>query len=40
MFAYPNRSHSISEGANTTRHLWELITRFLMEKLPPGPIRP
>lgn len=37
MFAYPNRSHSISEGANTTRHLWELITRFLLEKLPPSP---
>lgn len=37
MFAYPNRSHSISEGANTTRHLWELITRFLQEKLPPNP---
>jgi dipeptidyl-peptidase-4 len=39
MFAYPNRSHSISEGANTTRHLWEQITRFLEEKLPPGPGR-
>jgi dipeptidyl-peptidase-4 len=29
MLAYPNRSHSISEGANTTRHLFEQITRFL-----------
>ncbi len=38
MFAYPNRSHSISEGENTTRHLWELITRFLREKLPPGEV--
>jgi dipeptidyl-peptidase-4 len=28
MLAYPNRSHSISEGANTTRHLFESITRF------------
>jgi dipeptidyl-peptidase-4 len=36
MFAYPNRSHSISEGANTTRHLRELMTRYLMEKLPPN----
>jgi len=36
MFAYPNRSHSISEGAGTTRHLWHLITRFLREKLPPN----
>ena len=36
MFAYPNRSHSISEGAGTTRHLWEMITRFFLEKLPPN----
>ena len=35
MFAYPNRSHAISEGAGTTRHLWEMITRFFLEKLPP-----
>jgi dipeptidyl-peptidase-4 len=26
---YPNRSHSISEGANTTRHLYGLLTRYL-----------
>ena len=36
MMAYPNRSHSISEGRNTTRHLHELLTRYLMEHLPPG----
>lgn len=36
MFAYPGRSHSISEGENTTRHLRELMTRFLLEKLPPN----
>lgn len=36
MMAYPNRSHSISEGLNTTRHLHELLTRYLMEHLPPG----
>jgi dipeptidyl-peptidase-4 len=35
MFAYPNRSHAISEGDNTTRHLRELMTSFLLEKLPP-----
>ena len=35
MFAYPGRSHSISEGENTSRHLRELMTRFLLEKLPP-----
>jgi dipeptidyl-peptidase-4 len=28
MVAYPNRSHSISEGFNTTRHLFEHITRY------------
>lgn len=37
MMAYPNRSHSINEGAGTTRHLYELLTRYLNEKLPPGP---
>ena len=31
MMAYPNRSHSISEGANTTLHLFETITRFLTQ---------
>jgi dipeptidyl-peptidase-4 len=35
MMAYPNRSHSIREGANTTRHLRELLTRYLMGNLPP-----
>lgn len=28
MLSYPNRTHSISEGAGTTRHLFESITRF------------
>jgi dipeptidyl-peptidase 4 len=37
MMAYPNRSHSISEGANTTLHLRSLLTRYLAEHLPPGP---
>jgi dipeptidyl-peptidase-4 len=37
MMAYPNRSHGIYEGKGTTRHLYELLTRFLNEKLPPGP---
>lgn len=36
MMAYPNRSHSISEGQNTTRHLRALMTRYLLENLPPG----
>ena len=30
---YPNRSHSINEGAKTTRHLWGTITRYLQENL-------
>jgi dipeptidyl-peptidase-4 len=37
LMAYPNRSHSISEGAGTTIHLRGLMTTFLHEKLPPGP---
>jgi dipeptidyl-peptidase 4 len=40
MMAYPNRSHSISEGRNTTLHLRELMTRYLKQNLPPGPIPP
>jgi dipeptidyl-peptidase-4 len=36
MFAYPGRSHSISERKNTTRHLHGLLTRFLHDKIPPG----
>ena len=37
MMAYPNRSHSISEGKNTTRHLYALLTRHLNANLPAGP---
>ncbi|MCB2207126.1 MAG: S9 family peptidase [Bacteroidetes bacterium] len=36
MMAYPNRSHSIREGEGTTRHLYELLTRYLMTNMPPG----
>jgi len=36
MMAYPNRTHSIREGAGTTRHLYELLTRYLYENLPEG----
>jgi len=36
MMAYPNRTHGIREGKNTTRHLRELMTRYLKENLPPG----
>ncbi len=34
MMAYPNRSHGIFEGENTTRHLYSLLTRYLNEHLP------
>jgi len=37
VFPYPNRSHGIYEGAGTQRHLFGLITKYLNEKLPPGP---
>jgi dipeptidyl-peptidase-4 len=37
VFPYPNRSHSISEGEGTQRHLFGLFTRYILEKLPPGP---
>jgi dipeptidyl-peptidase-4 len=34
MMAYPNRTHGIYEGENTTRHLYELLTRYLKQNLP------
>jgi len=37
MMAYPNRSHGIYEGAGTSRHLYELFTRWLAEHLPAEP---
>ena len=37
LMAYPNRSHSVSEGKNTTRHLYGLLTRYLNDNLPAGP---
>jgi dipeptidyl-peptidase-4 len=37
MMSYPNRSHGISEGENTVRHKNELMLRFLLQNLPPGP---
>lgn len=32
--AYPNRSHGIYEGKNTRRHLYNLLTNYLMEHVP------
>ena len=36
MMAYPNRSHGIFEGEGTTVHLYTLLTRYLLERLPAG----
>lgn len=38
MMAYPNRSHSISEGSNTTRHLFSTLTNFLNKNVPKDPV--
>jgi dipeptidyl-peptidase-4 len=37
MMAYPNRTHAIREGKNTTLHLRRLMTTYLEQHLPPGP---
>lgn len=37
MLAYPNRTHSISEGEGTSKHLRTLYTRYLIDHCPPGP---
>ncbi|GAB3933662.1 S9 family peptidase [Larkinella terrae] len=34
---YPNRTHSISEGEGTTKHLRTLYTNYLLRYCPPGP---
>ncbi len=36
MMAYPNRSHGIYEGSNTSRHLYNVITNYIIEKTPPN----
>lgn len=36
LMAYPNRSHGISEGENTSRHLREILTNYLKSNLPAG----
>jgi len=33
---YPNRSHGIYEGQNTTRHLFTLLTNYLLKNTEPG----
>ncbi len=36
LMAYPNRTHSISEGPGTREHLSTLYTNFLRKNCPPG----
>ncbi|MBI1937170.1 MAG: S9 family peptidase [Ignavibacteriales bacterium] len=36
MMAYPNRTHGIYEGENTTLHLFSLLTRYLNDNTPAG----
>jgi dipeptidyl-peptidase 4 len=36
MMSYPNRTHGIYEGRGTSRHLYELLTRYLREHTAPG----
>jgi len=36
MMAYPNRTHAINEGVNTSAHLRALFTAYLKEHCPPG----
>ena len=37
VMSYPNRTHGIFEGRNTSAHLYNLLTRYLTEHLPAGP---
>ncbi len=34
LMSYPGRTHGISEGDNTRRHLYETLTRYLRDNLP------
>ncbi len=38
VMVYPNRSHGIFEGRNTTLHLYSLLTRYLKQHVEPGPM--
>ena len=37
LMSYPNRTHSISEGAGTSLHLATMFTNYLKQYCPPGP---
>jgi dipeptidyl-peptidase-4 len=34
MMSYPNCGHGLNEGANTKRHLYETLTRYLSDHMP------
>jgi len=36
LMVYPNRTHCICEGRGTTEHVYQLLTRYLLEHLPAG----
>ncbi len=36
LMIYPNRSHGIWEGKGTTKHLYTLLTNYIMEHCPPN----
>ncbi len=37
LMVYPNRTHAINEGRGTSAHIYQLIARYFLEHLPPGP---
>jgi dipeptidyl-peptidase-4 len=37
LMVYPNRTHAIAEGPGTTVHIYQLIARYFVDHLPPGP---
>jgi dipeptidyl-peptidase-4 len=37
LMVYPNRTHAISEGPGTTPHVYQLIARYFVTNLAPGP---
>ncbi|NQW05281.1 MAG: S9 family peptidase [Acidobacteria bacterium] len=37
LMVYPNRTHGISEGPGTTVHVYQLIARYFLDHLAPGP---
>jgi dipeptidyl-peptidase-4 len=39
LMVYPNRSHAIAEGEGTSAHVYQLIGRYFLDHLPPGPAR-